>query len=180
MNEEILTYTTPNSEKLLRQIHQYEFARMWKKNLNKNNKNLIWGIIFILLAVGMLFYRQYLGLLFLGFGLFYVFSYINYISVYQKHKKTFNESLNKEVEKLHINTKDVIWEFTPEYFKFKDYKSELTFPWNTITYSILDNRYVYITAMPSFHIILDKINIDDSTYNKTVTYLNTRSRVQEL
>ncbi|MGL6125707.1 hypothetical protein [Chryseobacterium artocarpi] len=180
MNEEVLTYNTPNSEKILRKIHYYEFTRAWKKNLNKNKKNLMWGIIYILLAAYMLFYKKYFGLFFLGFGLFYIFSYINYIVVYQKRKKEFNESLNKEIEEFNLNPKDVIWEFTPEYFKFLNYKSEFKFNWDSITYSILDNQYIYITAMPSLHFILDKANIDDNNYNKTIAYLNNKSKAKEL
>lgn len=36
MNEEIFTYNTPSSEKILRQINEYEFNRQWKNNLKKN------------------------------------------------------------------------------------------------------------------------------------------------
>jgi hypothetical protein len=35
MNEDILTYNTPSSEEKLKQINQYEFKRLWEKNLKK-------------------------------------------------------------------------------------------------------------------------------------------------
>ena len=51
MNEEILTYNTPCSEEILRQINQYEFKRLWENNLTKNNKNLLGGIITLVGAI---------------------------------------------------------------------------------------------------------------------------------
>ncbi|HCM33174.1 hypothetical protein [Chryseobacterium sp.] len=180
MTEQTLIYNTPNSERIVRQIHLYNFTRTWKKNLSKNKKNLMWGIIFILFAAYMLFRKEFFGFFFLGFGLFYFFTYINYISTYQKHKKSFDQSLNKEVESLNANSKDVIWEYTPTYFKFQNYKSEFKFNWETITYCILDNQYLYITAMPHLSFILDKNNIDEDNYNKTLDYLNNKSKLQIL
>lgn len=33
MTEQTLAYNTPNSEKILKKTHQYEFKRQWKNNL---------------------------------------------------------------------------------------------------------------------------------------------------
>ncbi|WP_185208853.1 hypothetical protein [Chryseobacterium sp. C3] len=68
MNEEILTYNTPSSEEILKQINQYEFKRIWENNLTKNNKNLFWGILFTILGVITIIFENYtFAGFFLGF-----------------------------------------------------------------------------------------------------------------
>lgn len=180
MNEYILTYNTPNSEEILKKIHQYEFKRIWKKNLSKNNKNISWTIFFLLLAGFMLFYKEYFGYFFLGLGLMYFSIFITYRLTYGKNKKAFNTFHNKEIKDLKVNSKDVIWEYTPTYFRFKNYKSDLKFSWETITYCLLDDQYLYITASPYINFILDKTNIDEVNFNKTIDYLNNKSHLKAL
>jgi len=179
--KETLSYNTPNSEEILQQINQYEFARIWKKNLSKNNRNLIWGIFFTILASFMLFRKDFFGFLFLGFGLFYIFSCINYIVTYRKHKKTFSQILDKETKDLNLNSKDVLWEFTETYFRFQNYKAEFIFNWEMITYCILDDQYIYITSNPyQLNFILDKANIPGNNYDRTISYLRDKSKLQTL
>lgn len=176
MTEEILTYNTPNSEQILRQINQYEFKRIWENNLKKNNKNLFWTVFFLLLAGFMLFYKEHLGYFFAGLGLMYISIFINYRSIYRKQKEKLNTLLDKEIKDLTTNSKDVIWEFTPTYFRFKNYKSDFKFNWETISYCLLDDQYLYITASPYMNFILDKANIDEENFNKTIDYLKNKSQ----
>ncbi len=180
MNEEILTYNTPNSEEILSKIQKYEFKRVWKNNLKKSYKNLFWGISFLLLCAVMLFYKEHFGYFFLGVGLMYFFIFFNYLLLYTKAKKKFNDLLNREIKALNQNSKDVIWEFTPKYFSFKNYKSEYKFTWETITYCIIDNQYLYIKVEPYINIILDKANIGEHNLNLTLQYLQAKACFKEL
>jgi hypothetical protein len=181
MKEEILTYNTPCSEEILRQINQYEFKRLWENNLYKNNKNLLGGIVTLIFAIVFFLTEDYgFSGLFSGFAIATIINYISYYSSYRKNKKKFQEIIDKEISNFKINSKDVIWEFTPTHFGFKNYKSEYKFIWEEITYCILDDKYLYITASSFLNFILDKANIDEINLNKTIQYLESKSQFKEI
>ncbi|WBV61912.1 hypothetical protein PFY12_07290 [Chryseobacterium camelliae] len=181
MNEETLIYNTPCSEEILRQINQYEFKRLWENNLTKNNKNLLSGIISILIAIIFFIAEDYgFSGLFAGFGITTCINYASYYSSYRKKKKKFQEIIEKEILNLKANPKDTIWEFTPTNFSFKNYKSEYKFIWQEITYCILDDKYLYITASSFLNFILDKANIDEINLNKTIQYLESKSQFKKI
>ncbi|SDH54975.1 hypothetical protein SAMN05421846_101115 [Chryseobacterium taeanense] len=181
MNEEILTYNTQCSEEILRKINQSEFKRLWKNNLKKNTKNLYWGITFMMAGVIAMLLKNYIfAAFFIGFSLATISSYFNYLSQYKQYKKVFSEKLERKISNLKINSKDVIWEFTPFHFSFKNYESEYKFIWQEVTYCILDDQYLYITASDLMNFILDKDNIDEITLNKTITYLEDKSKFKEI
>lgn len=181
MNEEILTYNTPCSEEILKQINQYEFKRLWENNLAKNNKNLLGGITTSVIAIVFFITKDYgfAGLL-AGFSIATCINYISYYSLYRKNKKKFKEIIEREISNLNTNSKDVIWEFTPVHFSFKNYKSEYKFIWNEITYCILDDQYLYITASNFMNFILDKANIDRENLDKTIEYLEVHAQFKKI
>ena len=78
MIEQTLTYNTPNSEQILRKINQYEFKRIWKNNLLKNQKRLVSGIFFLAMAAFMIFYFPPFGYFLLGIGLIYIINFFDY------------------------------------------------------------------------------------------------------
>ncbi|MGI9651654.1 hypothetical protein [Chryseobacterium sp. RLHN22] len=181
MNEEILTFNTPCSEETLRQINQYEFKRLWESNLTKNNKNLLGGIITLAVAIVFFLTEDYgFAGLFAGFSIATCINYVSYYSLYRKNKKKLKEIIEKEVANIKTNSKDVIWEFTPSHFSFKNYKSEYKFIWKEITYCILDDQYLYITASSFMNFILDKANIDGENLNKTLQHLEKYSSFKEI
>lgn len=149
---EPLIYNTPNSEEILRNIYTFEIQRNWKKNLAKNNKNLFWSIVFILLAAFLFIYRQSIAYFFAGLALMYIIIFINYRIAYKRHKKKMSDLLEEEIKNFRQNPKDVIWEFTPDYFRFRNYKHDFKFAWEGITYCVLEqiplhNRY----TLSEFH-----------------------------
>jgi hypothetical protein len=117
---------------------------------------------------------------FIGFSIATISFYFNYLSQYKKYKKVFHEKLENEISNLKVNSNDVIWEFTPTHFGFKNYKSEYKFIWKEITYCILDDKYLYITASSFMNFILDKVNIDETNLNKTINYLESKSQFKEI
>ncbi len=181
MNEEILTYNTPRSEQILRQINHYEFKRLWENNLAKNNKSLLGGITTSIMAIVFFITRDYgfAGLL-AGFSIATCINYIYYYSLYRKNKRKFKEIIEREISNLSTNSKDVIWEFTPTHFSFKNYKSEYKFIWNEITYCILDDQYLYITAYSFMNFILDKANIDRENLDRTIEYLEVHAQFKKI
>lgn len=181
MKEEILTYNTPCSEEILRQINQHEFKRLWENNLYKNNKNLLGGIVTLIFAIVFFLTEDYgFSGLFSGFAIATIINYISYYSSYRKNKKKFHKLIEKEILNLKINSTDTIWEFTPTHFGFRNYKSEYKFIWQEITYCILDDKYLYITASSFLNFILDKANIDEINLNKTIQYLESKSQFKEI
>ncbi|MBO6186103.1 MAG: hypothetical protein J6O88_15700 [Chryseobacterium sp.] len=181
MTEETLTYNTPCSAEIFTQIQQYEFKRLWKDNLKDNSKNLFYGILFTLVGILIILAEGYrFAGFFLGFSLAAFSYYFSYHSSYKKAKKRHEKIIEKEISCLRINSTDVIWEFTPTHFSFKNYKSEYKFIWQEITYCILDDKYLYITASSFMHFILDKANIDENNLNKTIIYLENKSKFKEI
>lgn len=181
MNEEILTYNTPSSPEILEKINHYEFNRLWKDNLNNNGKNLVYGILFTIAGIIAVYSEGYsFAGFFFGFSLAAFSYYFSYYSSYKKAKKKFQEIIDGEISNLNSNSNDVIWEFTPTHFGFKNYKSEYKFIWQEITYCILEDKYLYITASSVMNFILDKVNIDQDNLNKTIEYLEIKSKFKEI
>lgn len=181
MQEETLSYNTPCSGEIYRKINEYEFTRLWKTNLRKNNNNLIWGSTASVFAILAFLTEDYGIAGFLGgFGIAAFSYYSSYYSSYKKSKKLYSEAINQEVENLKNNSTDVIWEYTPTHFYFKNYKSEHRFLWSQVTYCILDEKYLYITAASMLHFILDFDNIDSENLDKTKEYLQAKSKFREL
>lgn len=181
MIEEILTYNTPCSGEIYKQIHEYEFKRLWKKNLRDNNKNLYWSIFSLALAIITFLCKDYgFAGFFFGFYLATFASYFSYNSKYKQYRAHYQKIIEEEVVNLKINSNDVIWEFSPDHFSFKNYKAEYKFIWKEITYCILDEKYLYITASYSLNFILDKVNIDDIHFNKTLQYLESKSQFKQI
>lgn len=181
MTAETLTYNTRTSEQILRKINQYDFKRQWKNNLTKNNKNLYWGIVFIMFGIVAILLEDYIfSGFFFGFSLASISSYYKYLSQYRSIKKLFCEKLDYEIYSFELNPKDVIWEFTPIHFSFKNYKSEFKFLWSEVTYCILDDEYLYITASSFMNFILDKSSIDKENLDKTLKFLEIKSKFTEI
>ncbi len=111
-------------------------------------------------------------------NVFYYFLQLSF-TVYKSQKK-FNDLLNREIKALNQNSKDIIWEFTPKYFSFKNYTSEYKFTWETITYCIIDNQYLYIKAESCINVILDKANVGEHNLNLTLQYLQAKACFKEL
>ena len=92
MNEEIFTYNTPSSEKILRQINQYEFKRIWENNLVKNNKNLLGGITTSVMAVVFFITKNHgFAGLFAGFSIATCINYIYIIRYTEKIEKSLGK-----------------------------------------------------------------------------------------
>ncbi|CAD7809169.1 hypothetical protein CHRY9390_01953 [Chryseobacterium aquaeductus] len=181
MNEEILTYNTPNSGEILQQINRYEYKRLWENSLKKNTKNLFYGITFTVFGVIAFFLGGYIyAAFFLGFSIAVYSYYFSSLADYKKHKKDFFSEIDREITNLRANSKDVIWEFTPTHFSFKNYRAEYKFIWQEITYCILDDKYLYITASSVMNFILDKDNIDEDNLTKTILYLENKSKFKEV
>ncbi|WP_294233400.1 hypothetical protein [uncultured Chryseobacterium sp.] len=180
MDKEILIYNTPNSGEILTKIHHHSFKNVWKKNLKKNNQNLVWAIIFIIAGLIAVFSENHtFAGFFFGFSLACLTSYFSYKSQYNEYKKNFERQLNKEIINLNKNSKDVIWEFAPEYFRFRNYKYDFRFLWEGVTYFILDTNFLYIKVLPELCFILDKENIDEINFNKTIEYLKTKAQIEK-
>ncbi|WP_426274208.1 hypothetical protein ACN9MN_09310 [Chryseobacterium sp. S-02] len=180
MNEESLIYNTPNSGEILTKINNHNFKNAWKKNLKKNNQNLYWSIFIIIAGLIAVFSEDNsIAGFFFGFAFACLSSYFSYKSNYNKYKESFNKQLGIEISNLNKNSKDVIWEFAPDYFRFKNYKHDFKFLWEGITYHISDNDFLYIQALPNLYFILDRANIDENNFNKTLEYLNNKSKLKE-
>ncbi len=174
--EKILIYNTPNSEEITREINDNNLKRVYKKYISNNNKNLYWGIALAFFAVFFLLFSDYPIGTFLAGGALVLFSfYSSYHINYKKIKKAFCENINKEVENLNQNSKDVFWEYAPTYFRFKNYKQDLKFSWEDITYQIIEDKYLYVIAMSNLCFILDKENIEVENFQKTMEYLKEKA-----
>lgn len=174
--ENILIYNTPTSEKIIREINDAHFKKANKKYLSNNNKNLYWGIALLLIAILPFRSADYAIATFLiGYSLALIFLHVSNTSNYFKIKNSYFEHINKEAEHLNQNSKDVFWEYAPTYFRFRNYKQDLKYSWVDITYQIFDNKYLYIIALDNLCFILNKENIDEENFQKTVEYLKQKS-----
>ena len=181
MIEETLTYNTPCSGEIYKQIHEYEFKRLRKKNLRDNNKNLYWSILSLALAIITFLFKDYgFAGFFFGFYLATFASYFSYNSKYKQYRAHYQKIIEEEIVNLKVNSNDVIWIFSPDHFSFKNYKAEYKFIWKEITYCIFDEKYLYITASSSLNFILDKVNIDEENFQKTKIYLQNKSKFQAI
>ena len=178
--ENELIISTPNSYETLTNCLTYEFNRRWKNNLKSNNKNLIWGIVFLFFAILFYFLNDStIPFFLLGFAVASISYYFNYKSLYKKNKIHFEKILSNEVQKLNQSSKDVLWEFSPKYFKFSNYNSWYQFLWETITYFVLEEKYLYITANNGLNFILDKNNVSEVHFAEILAYLKSKSELKE-
>ena len=181
MNPTILTYNTPTSGEITKTIYEYEFKRLWKKNLDGNNKNLFFAVACLILGAYTFISDDFvLTSFFAGAGLIVFSNYLTHALSYRKSKKKLKEIIEKDNSDLKLNSNDVIWEFTPDHFKFKNYKSEYKCIWSEITYCILDDQFLYITASSRLNFVLDKANVDEENLNKTIQYLEEKAQFKEI
>lgn len=181
MNPIILTYNTPTSEEITKTIYHYEFKRLWKKNLGGNNKNLFFVIGCLIIGAYTYISDDYvLTSFFAGAGIITLSTYLTHFLSYRKSKKKLKEIIEKDNSELKLNSNDVIWEFAPDHFMFKNYKSEYKCIWSEITYCVVDDQFLYITASSRLNFILDKANVDEENLNKTIQYLEEKAQFKEV
>ena len=73
-------------------IHEYEFKRLWKKNLRDNNKNLYWSIFSLALAIITFLCKDYgFAGFFFGFYLATFASYFSYNSKYKQYRAHYQK-----------------------------------------------------------------------------------------
>ena len=164
-----------DKEIFLRQSN-LQFDAAWKEGLKKNQRNLIWGAVFLLLG-GITASRETpLSYLVVGFGIFYFIHFFNNLSHYSKNKKRFFKIVEEEVSKQEAYNKSSFWEFREAYFGYSGRKFEAKIPWPTFEgYKLIeDHLFLYLNFLTGSAFILGKEEVAPDEWEKILKLVGSK------
>lgn len=165
-----MKFEIPFDEKIFKEQIALNFDEAWKPHLIKNRKNIYSCIVMILIGSGLIYFKGYVGSIFLVLGLFYFLHGLHYYFNYKKKKKKQAHIANLEAQSQINANENSIWEFNDEYFRYKDYKGDFKLKWFAFQgYRIIDNTLfldVYSDNLMSY--IINKEEIGAEEFNTVI------------
>ncbi|GGI57311.1 hypothetical protein [Winogradskyella haliclonae] len=152
-----------------------QFDYVWKSNLKKSWKGLVFSIIY--LATGLFFigHRSFFGVIIFSIGTIYLYKFYEFWHSYKNNKKRyFSESEKHVTNFIEIKSKS-IWEFKDDFFKYSDEKCEVKMDWSFFkNFDIVEENIFLNTSHVNISYILGKDEISESDFNKLVSFLSTK------
>jgi hypothetical protein len=152
------------------------FHTAWKENLKNNRKRLFWVVPMILMGGLLLHGENNLGFLFLAIGIHYLINFYDYYSFYKKSKKDFFKLVEKEKNGQIAANENSVWEFTDDYFSYKDYKYEAKIKWKAFkSFRVIDkNLFLDLGLGNDSSFVIGEIEIGTENFNRLLEFLKVK------
>lgn len=148
-----------------------KFDLIWKKIVKKNNHTLIVGIISIAMGSLVMIGKNNIGIIFIIMGAFFLLQFYKIRTVFLKAKNRYFSAVETEAKNQIEAEQNSIWEFTDEYFRYKDYKVDYKTNWSVFkSFRIInDNLFLDINAENSSSYIVSKKEIGEENFESLVS-----------
>ncbi len=160
-------------EKLNREHSKMCFDIFWNKHLNKNKKKLYWGIPFILIGCLVVYGKSDLGYFYILIGCYYIFSYYQYWSYYNKNKKEFFQNVELNIKRSLDGNKIITWDFNDEFLKYSDNNLDLKIKWELFeSYDCIKNTiFINVKNKIITTLMLSEEEIGKESFDKTIALI---------
>ncbi len=133
---------------LFRKEYQLNFDDLWSIKKKWNYAIIVWSALLTLIGVITAYGGNTIGYYFIGIGIALLVVSIRFAFGYLKLKSQYMKGIENEVINYSKpNRPSIIWEFSPNEFKYKDHKMELIYKYE---------------ALQGYRIIRDSVFIDVS------------------
>ncbi len=169
-----MTLEIPFNEDIYKRQTKLQLDLAWNTILKKHKTNLIVSIFFFLLGVFAIYGKGNIGYVFVLFSMYGFLEFYKINTAYKKNKKEFQQIVTNEI-KGHIESKEnSIWEFSDEYFRYKDYKFDVKINWNAFkSYRIIENNiFLDLNIGNKSSYIIGKEEIGEDSFQKIINLLD--------
>lgn len=163
--QNLLTFQIPLDPKISLGQYNLRLKLIFKKNLAKNARALIYALITLFLAWLMLIDKSSIGYWMFSFGLFSLFTVIYYYWYYISTSKKLRR-IYKDMVDLRARNNDVTtWEFNDDHLRYKDMYYDFSIKWAAFKgYKIVQkNLFLQLTETidQSYIIGEDEVGVQD-------------------
>lgn len=177
-----MKFEIPFNETIFKEQMTLNFNTIWKENLKKSKKLLIWAIPILLFGGFLTYQKDNLGLLFIAVGIHYLINFFNYYFSYKKNKKSFFELVENEKNGQIIANGIVLWEFNDDYLKYKDYRFNTKIKWEAFKNVRIINKNLFldlnIGERASY--ILGETEVGIENFNKITEFVKGKIKHQKM
>lgn len=177
--KEKLTYNTPNSAEIERHLSEVFFEIRWesfRKNMRFDRMMIV--MLFLISWISFLEGNNIVFAVTFIIGGKELWNNIRQYRLYKKEEQEFKSLLEERIKEVEENSKDVFWEYTPEYFSFQNYALNIRVIWSGVSYNIFRDRYLGVWVSGSLF-VLDKNNVADEVFDDTIKFLEAKSNKVE-
>nr|WP_321409571.1 hypothetical protein [uncultured Carboxylicivirga sp.] len=154
----------PFDKDVFRKQMLLSFSVVWKANLKKNRRRLIWIVLSFFTGLYVYSTGDMMGLIFFFLAMLVFINFINYEWFYQKNKKKYLRILSEISESFENAGQNTIWEFEEDHLGYKDHRFETRIKWSAFkNYRIIDNNlFIYSDTVSgnAFVIGLEEVELD--------------------
>lgn len=149
---------------------------LWKKNIDRNKKSLITGVVVFALGVFITYGGSDLGIFLLGYGLCYLIFIASYFySVRQKKKEHF-KLVEAEADRYLSKGNEMILEFNDDSFYYKGFDYETTIGWDTFKgFRVIDNSiFMDLNVGNTVSYIINESQVGEENFRKLIGFLGSK------
>ncbi len=170
-----------NKEIFLQQ-QELNIDLFWENGVKKN-KRVIFSVIIILGCGTLLIYQgNYIGLLFVGYGIHSIINYMSYFFQVKKSKKKFLKAIGDEADRFLEKGKEMILEFNNNSFFYEGFDYSTTINWDTFKHFriIGENIFLDLNVGNTVSYILSKSQIGEEKFAELIEFLKGKIKQSQL
>lgn len=169
-----MKFEIPFREEIFKKQMILTLNNAWSINLKNNKRNLIWAVPMILFGGLMVYGESDTGFLLIAIGIHYLVNFYNYYSYYKESKTEFLKLVNNEINRQKNANENSVWEFTENYFRYKDYKYETKMKWEMFkNYRIIEkNLFLDLNVSENSSYVLGEEEIGIESFQKITEFVN--------
>lgn len=169
-----MTVEIPFNEEIYRKQIKLTFDLSWQTSRARNKRDLIGGIIAVLLGFLMLYGNANVGIVFVIIGGCVICSFLVKLN---RYKDAYNETqklTNATVEKWKLNPMSY-WEFENDFFRFRYYAGEYKIYWEYFQYfNVTDGTLFFGFNKNGNYYALSEIEVGKEIFSKIVTIVKSK------
>lgn len=174
-----MTVEIPFDKSLSKEQAWVMFNDIWRKNFRLNHKRIYYAVGLILAGSVILYGKNNIGLILIGFGFYFILKYIEYYDFYKRSKKTFNSKIEEILNKYEVDNNSV-WEFNDDFLGYRDFFYDMKIKWEVIpSFKIIDDTIIIHVNQPNqLGYSISKKEVSSQTFDAIVHHLQSKIATQ--